>query len=152
MTPMLASFLVASPAALLLAFGSTAPITPLIGAAREGDAGEIGRLLRAGADPNLRGGVNDWTPLMHAIHKNRLGSVKALIAGGAGVNAASSIGETPLMMAAGYGNTPAVELLLASGADPRRKDHDGKTALDYAVAGVPDIDEFTAGKCRRSRA
>lgn len=127
---------------------SGAPITPLISAARDGDTAGIVRLLQAGANPNEGGGVNNWPPLLHAIHKKQLASLRALIAGGADINVASPVGETPLMMAAGYGDTAAVRLLLAAGSDPRKEDNDEKTALDYAVAGVPDIDEFTVGACQ----
>ena len=44
--------------------------TPLIAAAREGHTADIQRMIREGADPNESAGVNNWTPLMHAIHKN----------------------------------------------------------------------------------
>src|SRR5690242_18747254 len=46
-------------------------LTPLIVAARNGSVGEVQVLLRHRAHPDLRGGVNDWTPLMHAIHKDQ---------------------------------------------------------------------------------
>ncbi len=62
------------------------PISPLIAAAREGDAAGIAALVKSGADVNERGGVNDWTPLMHAVHTNRPASVRALIDAGADVN------------------------------------------------------------------
>ena len=45
------------------------PLSPLIGAARDGDTARIAELVRAGANVNERGGVNDWTPLMHAVHE-----------------------------------------------------------------------------------
>lgn len=139
------------PAAILLLSGcgdSVAPVTPLIRAARAGDVKEIGKLLRSGADPNFGGGVNGWPPLIHAIHKKQIASMKALIAGGANIEATSRVGETPLMMASGYGDAAAVQVLLAAGANPEKRDNDDKTALDYAVAGVPDIDNFTVGACQ----
>jgi hypothetical protein len=40
------------------------------------------------------------------------------------------------MMAAGYGYTPIVELLLQRGADPTPADSDGNRALDYALTGT----------------
>lgn len=78
---------IAIPAALLIVLigvrSAMAPeVTFLIGAARDGDLAAIERLLGKGADPNQSGGVNGWTPLMHAIHKGQVGSMRALLAGG----------------------------------------------------------------------
>ena len=68
--------------AALLISCNLAPDNPLVGAARSGDTQAIAALLAGGADPNQRWGVNSWTPLMHAIHKDQKGSVEALLAGG----------------------------------------------------------------------
>jgi hypothetical protein len=125
-------------------------LTPLIQAARNGSADTVRVLLRQGADPNQPGGVNGWTPLLHAIHKNQPSAVRALLEGGANINGRGRSGETPLMMAAGYGYTPIVELLLARGADTRAVDADGDNALSLALGGVPDIDRFTLGACQVS--
>lgn len=57
-------------------------------------------------------------------------------------------GETALMMAAGYGFTPLVELLLERGANPRAATPDGYNVLAAVVGGVPDIDYFTLGLCQ----
>ncbi len=57
---------------------------------------------------------------------------------------------TALMMAAGYGYTPIVELLLERGADPRARSRDGVTALSAAAGGVADGDRFTLGACQAS--
>jgi ankyrin repeat protein len=124
------------------------PDVPLIGATRSGDTSAIATLLSQGADPNQRWGVNGWTPLMHAIHKNQKGSVEALIAGGADVNARGNGGMSALIMAARYGYGDIVRLLLAKGADPYAETPDGDNALAAAVGGVPDIDKFTVGKCQ----
>jgi hypothetical protein len=124
------------------------PDNPLIGAARSGDAQAIARLLAHGADANQRWGVNGWTPLMHAIHKNQQASVEALLSGGADVNARGNQGITALMMAAGYGYADIVQLLLDKGADPYAETSAGDNALVMAVGGVPDIDKFTIGKCQ----
>jgi len=136
--------------AILLTACSHAPAedSPLFGAARGGDAAAVTRLLRAGADPNLHGGVNDWPVLMHAVHKHQLGTAKALLDGGANPNAANPNGYTPLMMAAGYGDTGMVRLLVARGANVRLADRLGATALDYARDGVSDIDDFTLFRCQ----
>lgn len=131
---------------ILFHFFEAHPLTPLITAAREGDVPMIRTLAAKGADPNEPAGVNDWTPLLHAIHKNQLGSVAALLDAHANPNIASPKGMTPLMMAAGYGQAKIVRLLLARGANPRLADHRGQTALDYARHGMNDIDRFTMFK------
>jgi ankyrin repeat protein len=141
-------YFVAAFAAFWLTGCNLQPDNPLIGATRSGDAQAVKTLLAAGADPNQRWGVNNWTPLMHAIHKNQKGSVEALIAGGANLNAHCGNGVTALMMAAGYGYADIVEVLLDHGADAHAETNDGDNALTMAVGGVPDIDKFTVGKCQ----
>jgi uncharacterized protein len=123
-------------------------LTALIVSVRAGCVPAVEMLLRHGADPNLRGGVNGWTPLMHAVHKNQPGAAQALLDGGAQVDSRGRSGETALMMAAGYGYTPLVELLLERGANPRAETADGYNVLAAAMGGVPDIDHFTLGSCQ----
>jgi hypothetical protein len=122
------------------------PRTPsMIVAAREGDAPAIRALVKRGCDPNAAYGPFNWTPLMHAISRNQIESVKALLDSGADVNKTGDyeseprtkqLRVTPLMIAAGYGYTPIVELLLRHGADPATADGDGNRALDYALTGM----------------
>lgn len=130
--------------------GFLAHLPPIAVAARTGDVGAIARLSAAGDDLDVRSGVNGWTPLLHAIHKDRAASVDALLAAGANVNARGSGGITPLMMAAGYGNTGMVKTLLEHGADPRAQLANGENALSFAVLGISDIDRFTAAACQAS--
>ena len=126
-------------------------MTPLAGAAREGQADRIRLLVKDGADLDQPCGVNHWTPLMHAIHKHRPESVRALIEAGADINARGGRdGSTALMMAAGYGYTDIVNLLLDRGADAHLQISDGTNALSLAILGVPDIDRFTVGECQIS--
>ncbi|HKW99943.1 MAG TPA: ankyrin repeat domain-containing protein [Bryobacteraceae bacterium] len=134
--------------AFLMAGCGMQPENPLVGPARSGDAHSIRTLLAQGADPNQTWGVNGWTPLMHAVHKNQKASVEALLAGGADVNARGGKGITALMMAAGYGYADTVQVLLKHGADPYAETSDGDSALAAAVSGVPDIDKFTVGHCQ----
>lgn len=140
-------------AVLFLLLGSSCHATPmddapLVSAARAGDVAGIRHAAATGADLNATVGGNGWTPLMHAIHKAQLGSVKALLDAGADPNRRGGNGETPLMMAAGYGYTDIVQLLLRRGANPALKDIDDATAMDYAVAGTSDIDRFTLFRCQ----
>src|SRR5215472_14551972 len=93
--------------------------TPLANAARAGDVATVRSLIAHGADPNEAAGQNNWSPLLHAIHKGQIGSVQALLDGGADANRISGDGVTPLMMAAGYGYSDIVQLLLRRGANPR---------------------------------
>ena len=123
--------------------------TPLIAASRAGNVAVMRLLASRGADPNRPdAAVNSWTPLLHAIHKAQPASTAALLDAGANPNGTDSDGTTPLMMAAGYGYTDIVKLLLAHGADPRVATRDGITALDLARSGVPDIDRFTVFACQ----
>jgi ankyrin repeat protein len=121
--------------------------TPLADAARAGDVATIRTLIKRGADPNEAAGNNNWTPLLHAIHKAQIKSVEALLDGGADINRVAGDGFTPLMMAAGYGYTDIVELLLRRGANPHVAGAGGVRPIDLAVAGVADIDRFTLFQC-----
>jgi hypothetical protein len=124
------------------------PMPPIIGAARDGNVAMLEQLLASGADPNVRAGVNDWTPLMHAVHKNQPQSVRVLLAHGARPDERGGAGVTALIMAAGYGYADSVRLLLGAGANPRLTAADGTDALHAAVGGVSDIDRFTVGHCQ----
>jgi len=123
-------------------------MTALIWSTRAGSVPAVEALLRHGADPNLPGGVNGWTPLMHAVHQNQLVAARVLLDSGAHVDSRGRSGETALMMAAGCGYTPLVELLLGRGANPRAETPYGYNVLAAALGGVPDIDHFTLGSCQ----
>ena len=144
MRPVLAALF----AAFWLAGCNMQPGDLVIGAARSGDTKTLKTLLAGGADPNRRWGVNNWTPLMHAIHKDQKASVEVLLAVGADINARCGDGVTALMMAAGYGYADIVKVLLDNGADIHAETSGGDNALTMAVGGVPDIDKFTVGKCQ----
>ncbi len=115
---------------------------PLTRAARRGPAADVERLLAEGADPDLPDGPNGWTPLLHAVHVHNAETVHALLLGGADPDASGASELRPLVMAAGYGDTASVRLLLEAGAEA-----DGD-ALLAAVAGSADLDDFTLGHCQ----
>lgn len=94
------------------------PLSPLIVASREGDTSRIAELVKAGADVNERGGVNNWTPLMHGIHKNQSASVRKLLNAGADVNltAGARGGDTALRLAEVNHESEIAQLLRARGA------------------------------------
>lgn len=120
-------------------------ITAAAAAAREGDTITIRTLAAAGHDLNAADpGLNHWTPLLHAIHKGRRGSVEALIAAGADVNRKTKGGMSPLEMAAGNGQADVVRRLLAAGADPREP---GVFTAAVSGGALTDIEEPLLGRC-----
>jgi hypothetical protein len=122
--------------------------TALIEASRAGNVDAIPLLIKAGADVTRPWGVNGWTPLEHAVHKRQAGSIKALLESGAQVDQRDEHQRTALRWAAGNGFTDIVQLLMERGADPHIADEDDVNALDAAIYGLPDIDNFTAGTCQ----
>lgn len=122
--------------------GGAFGLTPLASAARNGRTEAIELLLARGADPHRGSGVNGWTPLLHALHKNQLEAARRLITTCA---APSAELDDALFMAAGYAQTEAVAELLKRGANPRKDFGDGANALSNAVAGAFDIDYSYSG-------
>ena len=109
--------------------------TALHWAAREDNADEVRRLLRAGAraDVTNRYGV---TPLALAAANGSAVIMDLLIAAGADPNATSSQAEPVLMTAARSGSVEAVQCLLGHGADVNaREPWQGETALMWAAGG-----------------
>jgi ankyrin repeat protein len=120
--------------------------TPLLRAAKAGDAPAIERLLAKGANVNLptdRG----ITPLMAAAgtgstvldtrgrYKTQAQAVKAvelLVAAGADINARDRDGRTALHGAASWGWNDLVKTLVANKIDLFAKDSQGRTAADIA--------------------
>lgn len=76
--------------------------------------------------------ATELTPLMQAVLMRNPREVSILLAGGADVNKASTLGRTALMMAANTNQADMVELLLSAGADVHARDLQGNTALILA--------------------
>jgi len=91
----------------------------------------VNTLPRKQADPNIAD-KEGTTPLMLASNLGTAASVKALITGGANVNAKAKSGWTALMYAAVTGDVQIVRELLAAGADPGFKNEEGQTAAMVA--------------------
>jgi ankyrin repeat protein len=112
-------------------------LTPLASAARNGRVEAIDLLLARGADPHRGCGVNGWSPLLHALHKDQQAAAERLMVT---CTAPSAELDEALFMAAGYAQVDAINALLKQGADPRKDFGDGANALSNAVAGAFDID------------
>jgi ankyrin repeat protein len=104
-------------------------ITPLMIAASAGDSPTLQRLIRAGANPNLRDS-SAWTALTYSSVAERPAALEVLIAAGADPNALSITGQTAIMAAASANKPPSfLQPLIAAGANVNAQDADGFTAL-----------------------
>lgn len=109
----------------------------LFEAAKSGNISLVKTQLEAGAEVDAvdeRG----WTALFMACHNPDLDRgfpevVSMLIAAGADIEKSIGYGIRPLMLAAGYGEAPVVEVLLKAGAEVRTKNEGGRTALQMAT-------------------
>ncbi|MDR1123820.1 MAG: ankyrin repeat domain-containing protein [Elusimicrobiota bacterium] len=95
----------------------------LITAAANGDKDVVSRLLKEGADPNMRHfhrGINPGgeTALMAASRAGHKAIVSILLEAKADPNINSYLGQTALSMASSNGDKEIVSMLLKAGADP----------------------------------
>lgn len=91
--------------------------TPVLLAAKNGDAAMIETLLKGGADPN-QATTNGTSPLMFAAASGDVAAVKTLLDKGADIAAKEkAMGQTPLMFATANGRIDVVKLLVSRGAD-----------------------------------
>ncbi len=112
--------------------GAAAAESPLITAARAGDAERVDALLDQGADP--RAASPDGTTALHwAARAAQAAAVELLLAAGADPAAANRYGVTPLALAAENGDAASVAALLAAGVDANAASPDGETALLLAA-------------------
>jgi ankyrin repeat protein len=90
--------------------------SPLVRAAVLGQTDEVARLLASGADPRERTS-RGFTALGLAAREGRVAVIERLVRAGADPDIGG--GLTPLIMAAGYGDTDMVRLLLERAPDLR---------------------------------
>ena len=114
-------------------------------ASLKGQPAFVSKLIKKGADVNKPG----WTPLHYAASGGYASVIAMLLENSAYIDAESPNGTTPLMMAAMYGSEESVNLLLQEGADPKLKNQQGLTALDFAQRGKrPDAIQAIAAAIR----
>lgn len=106
--------------------------TPLMVACVKGNLEVIKLLLKSGGNVNVAD-IYGWTPLMRAVDRNRIEVVKLLLEiQPVDVNAANDQGITALHFAAEKGYLSIAQLLVKSGADPNKKDVNGRTPMMVA--------------------
>jgi hypothetical protein len=110
------------------------PPTPLFRAIMNSDAGEVRRLLEAGADPN-EGRFIGATPVVVALMQHNPAVAQMLIEKGADVQSTDGFGSTTLMWAAAddSADTGMVNELLRRGVNPNAANKGGETALMWAL-------------------
>src|SRR5262249_12758258 len=93
-------------------------VVPMQLAAINGSGAMIGRLIKAGANPNAPLSKFNDTALMFAARTGKAEAIKVLVDNGAQVNAVETWGgTTPLMWAVSERNLDAVKLFVANKAD-----------------------------------
>jgi uncharacterized protein len=102
--------------------------TLLMMAALRGRLDAMRQLIARGAAINREG----WTPLHYAASGNDASATRLLLDLNAHVDARAPNGNTPLMMAAGFGSIDAALVLVRNGADVMLQNKAGTTASEFA--------------------
>jgi len=120
--------------------------TDLHYAARDGDIAAVEALVAAGEDVNLQD-RRGWAPLHFAAQARSKEVAQFLLVHGATVDLQDEFGNTPLSTAtfASRGDGSVIRALRAAGADPRKKNKSGVSALSLArtIANF-DVAQFWA--------
>jgi ankyrin repeat protein len=102
-------------------------------AARDGDLAAVQEFVAAGFDVNLQD-KRGWTALHFAAQACSEKVTSFLLAHGAAVDLEDAYGNTPLSTAtfASRGEGAVIRVLRAAGADPKKKNKSGVSALSLA--------------------
>jgi len=107
--------------------------TPLMLASARGHLPVVKKLLASGGDAKLTESDLDYTALHLAAWNNRGDIVKYLIEeANCPPDSEGEYKRTPLMLAANWGASGSMKVLLELGASPKHEDSRGRTALHWA--------------------
>jgi Ankyrin repeats (3 copies) len=115
--------------------------TPLMYAASSYGNSPVIEMLKAGAKVNVRSKRGETALMASAVTGM---ADEDLLDAGADVNAVNDVGMTALMLLVQRAEPDEITTLLKAGADARKKDASGRTALDYlnaANCGRPIVQE-----------
>ena len=96
---------------------------------------EMPKFLEPGYDPSELKGNYGLKKIHLAVLRANMDEIKAQIKGEANINAADEVGNTPLHLALGLGETNIAEWLISQGADLNIKANDGRSMTHAAAAG-----------------
>ncbi|MBX3161258.1 MAG: ankyrin repeat domain-containing protein [Deltaproteobacteria bacterium] len=119
-----------------------------------GDAAEpevVRWLLARGAEVDVADAAQRWTALHHAARDGKVQIVDILLQAGATVDAKDMFGNTPLWRCVANGDRKhkqrmidIARLLLAAGADPRRKNNYDISPIDCETKHLSPLPELLA--------
>jgi len=106
--------------------------TALMWAAAEGHSDVVAGLVEMGANVDAASKAG-FTPLVFAVIKDDVASIRTLLMAGANPNVALLSGARPIIVAMQYRHTAAALMLLEGGADINGRDRGGNTMLHLAA-------------------